>query len=144
MDAHRTRLAGRGRLYLFGELRIPGGGQAERDGKDGPQPVNDVEAEEQRDAEAAFLDGDALQAVRLARVGDEQDASGAAGTHFGKDELVLAQRFGRPEVLAELPGLLFEGHGGEQCFCALLKSLLSGHFTFPLLLRSRYAKPSSV
>jgi hypothetical protein len=38
--------------------------------------MNDVEAEEERYAAAALLDGNALQAVGLTRLGDKQQAAG--------------------------------------------------------------------
>src|SRR5690242_13060626 len=81
----RNRIARRRRLDLFDKRRIPGGSQAKQNREDRPQPVDDVKAEQQRDTEPAFLDGETLQAVRLARVGNEEQAAGRASPDFAFD-----------------------------------------------------------
>ena len=51
---------------------IPGGRHRDRHRKDRAEPVNDVETEQHRDAEAVAFDREPLQAVDLGRIGDEQ------------------------------------------------------------------------
>ena len=72
--------------------------------------MDDVVAEQDRDAEPRLLDGDALQAVDLDRVGDEEQRAGAAGSHLGGDALGFLGGALEIEVLRELPGLLLDGH----------------------------------
>ena len=55
------------------DLRVPRGSERDRHGEDGAHSVDDVEAEDQRDAEAALLDGQALDAVRAGRVTHKQN-----------------------------------------------------------------------
>src|SRR5262249_41943095 len=121
-------------LYALVELWIPGGRHAQRDRGDRTQAVNDVEAEQQRDAEAALLDGNALQAVGLTRLGDKQQAAGLASPYLGLDQIVLCCPPSEIKVLAELPGLLFQGHRGKQRSGALRQGVIGGHMVFPFLL----------
>ena len=75
MDADRARLPSRHRLTLLDDPHIPGGGHGDRDREDGPQPVNDVEAEQQRDAETVAVKREPLQPVDLRGISHEQQRS---------------------------------------------------------------------
>ena len=63
---------------LLPERRVEGAGLGQRDREDGAEAVDDVEPEEERDAEAGLLDGQALRlAHRLAAPEVEQAADPA-------------------------------------------------------------------
>lgn len=78
MDTNSARLAGGHGLTTFDGLRVPRGRHGDRDREDGAQSVDDVEADQQRDAEAVALDREPLQAVDLGRVGEKQQRTGNA------------------------------------------------------------------
>jgi hypothetical protein len=105
---------------------VPRGGERDRDRQDRPQPVDDVEAEEQRDAVPAALQREALQPVGLGRVRDEQQRAGATAPQRALDlarlvvtdpdagtDLGVRQRT-EVEQLGQLPGLLLDGELREQ------------------------------
>lgn len=60
MDSNGGCFAGGDAGGLFDQVRIPGRGLAEWNGKDGLVTVDDIAAKDQRNAEAAFLERDAL------------------------------------------------------------------------------------
>ena len=66
------RLGGSHGLRALDERRIPRGGHADRHREDRPETVHHVEAEEQRNLESRFVHGHVLQAIRLLRIGDEE------------------------------------------------------------------------
>jgi len=99
---------------LLDQLRVPGGRQPERHGKDGPQSMNDVEAKEQRDAKAALLNRKALESIGLHRVGDEEKAPHLSRANLFLHKGGLEGETREVEILRELPGFLFEGHCGQQ------------------------------
>ena len=49
---------------MFYEIRVPGGSQAQRNGQHGPEAVNHIPGQQERDTQTAFLRGDSLQLVR--------------------------------------------------------------------------------
>ena len=112
-------------------MRVPGSRQGDRHRKDG-QPVDDVEADQQRDAETVALDGEPLKAIDLGRIGEEQQRTGNAllqlqlhhlGLVVGIEVQYLLHTFGQTEVeiLSQLPGLLVGCHLREQSStCALI------------------------
>ena len=136
VDADRTSLA-RGRsLRRFDGPRRPARGERDRHGENRAQPVDDVEAEDQRDAEAAFLDGKTLQSVGRRHLFDEERRAGTTPDDGILDHVrVIAQRVflvrmhirrvdavGRTEVeiLRQLAGFLLKGEPGKQVGDALL------------------------
>lgn len=133
VDPGGARLAARDALRALGGLRVPRRGEGDRGGEDGAEPVDDVEAVNQRDAPAPALDGHPLQAVGLGRVLDEQERAGPTplkrGLHhpglLREDAVLLGDgvavdplgRFGREtevEVLRQLACFLFQRESAEQ------------------------------
>ena len=72
VDAHGTRFAGGDRLAALDRRGVPRGRHRNRHRKNRAEPVNDVETEQHRDAEAVAFDCEPLEAVDLGRIGDEQ------------------------------------------------------------------------
>ena len=118
-------LAGGDRLAALDGLGVPGRGHRDRHREDGAQPVDHVEAEQQRDAEPVALDREPLQAVDLGRIGDEQQRARATLLQLRLDHLRLlvgveVQDRLRPcgqaevEVLGQLTGLLGRCHLSQQ------------------------------
>jgi len=123
--------------------------------------VDDVEAEDQRDAQAGAGDGLALEAVGQGRVPDEEQRADVAVVEFvlhhgglpghgaslgreGGQGVLVGQFTGAEiEVLGELAGLLLDGQPGEQIVrpllggegCVLVGQL--GHGRPNLLVRGR-------
>ena len=125
VDADGARLAGGHRLAPLDGLRVPGGRHGDRHRQDRAEPVDDVEAEQQRDAEAIAFDRQPLQAVGLGRIGDEQQGPAPPCLQRRLDRLRLLvgveveRRLGtwwqsEVEVLGELPGLLGRRHLADQ------------------------------
>jgi hypothetical protein len=127
VEADRAGLPGRDRLAPLDRLEVPGGGHRDRDGEDGAQAVDDVEAEQRRDAQAVALDREPLEPVDVGGIGLEQqrpDAPAAerllhrAGLLLTVDpqrRLVRRPRGeAEVEVLGQLPRLLLGGHAAQQ------------------------------
>ena len=72
LNAHRAGFASGDLLAGLGHPRIPRGGLGQRHRKDGAKAVNDVEAEDHRNAMPVALDGHALQTVGRDGVAHEQ------------------------------------------------------------------------
>jgi hypothetical protein len=72
MDADRACLPGSHRLTLLDDLHIPGRCHRYRDRQDGPQTVDHVESEQQRDVEAVAVDREPLQSIDLRWISNEQ------------------------------------------------------------------------
>ena len=64
---------------LLPERRVEGAGLGERDREDGAEAVDDVEAEEERDAEAGLLDGEALGVADRLAAPEVEEAADPAG-----------------------------------------------------------------
>ena len=113
-------LLGRHARGLLDERRIPGRGEAEVDGEDGSKPVDDVEAEQQRNVQPGALDRDALVVIDLLGARHVQEASDLARRdHCFVTVTVGARARGLPgRVLIELSDLLLERHLPEQLFDA--------------------------
>ncbi len=92
-------LAGRDLADLLGEVGVEGGGDAERDRAHRAVAVDDVAAEEQRDAEAAALDGVALGGVDVA----DEDALVALVAARRRRRRRGSSRSGRPRSRRRRP-----------------------------------------
>jgi hypothetical protein len=97
-------------------IRIEQTGFGERNGKNGTVTVDDVEPDEEWNAEARLLHGEALQGMRLGAAPDVQQVADTAGANA---LLHVAARAGtrnhsRAGSHGELSDLLLEGHRGEQ------------------------------
>ena len=90
LDAGGAGFAGGHGLRLFGYCRVPTGGHGDGDGIDGAEAVDDVEAEEERNVEAALLDRGVLEAIDFGGVGDEEE-----GAHISVARLDVGGRIGR-------------------------------------------------
>ncbi len=95
---------------------VEGAGLGERDREDGAEAVDDVEAEEERDAEAGFLDGDALGVADGVAAPEVEEAADAAGADEGGDVLDPG---GAGDGVAggdhgELADLFGQGHAGDE------------------------------
>ena len=105
----------------FRARRVEARGFGDRDGIDGSETVNDVEAEKQGNLEAGFLGGDALQLTSVVSAEDSQERSDSARA----DESFAAGRNARPRLrslarqLVELPDFLLQGHELENGVCDL-------------------------
>ena len=75
LDAGGAGFASGHGLSFFGNSGVPTGGEREGNGVDGAEAVDDVEAEEEGDVQAALLDGDVLEAIDLGCVGDEEEGA---------------------------------------------------------------------
>ena len=67
------------------ERGVEGAGLGERDREDGAEAVDDVEAEEERDAEAGLLDRDALRRAHGVAAPEVEEAADPAGAQVGVD-----------------------------------------------------------
>ena len=116
VDPGRGRLAGGDPGGLFGRVEVPRRRLGERDREDGPEPVDHVVPDDQRDPEAALADGHLLRAARVGGPVDVEVRADAAGA----DVVLAALRHGRPGhgplagVLRELPELLLERHPRQE------------------------------
>src|SRR6476620_10947809 len=63
--------------------RVERGGLAERYREDGPHPVDDVVAEDERDVQSRLLDGDALHLSRDVGAVEAEEGTDAAGAYVG-------------------------------------------------------------
>ena len=125
VDADRPRLPRGDRLAAGDGVRVPRGRHRDRHRQDRPEPVDDVEREQRRDAVPVAVDDEPLEAVDLGGVGDEQQGPELAARHrgLGPGRLVrvgeVARRVGlgepaEVEVLRQLAGLLLRRHRREQ------------------------------
>ena len=73
VHAGTGRLSGCDPCAFLHQPGIPGRGLAQRQRHDGAEAVDDVAADQQRDAQAALLDGDALQLVDRIHIDDIED-----------------------------------------------------------------------
>ncbi len=107
---------GRDASPLAGQFRVPGGSLAEGDGKNRAVPVDDIAAEQQGDAEAAFLDRHALEAVGFARGGPavaHRPGERSAGKKARAEEALADKVLGgfvHLGQLVHLADLLGQGH----------------------------------
>ena len=127
VDAGGAGFAGGHGLRVLGGRGVPTGGHGDGDGVDGAEAVDDVEAEEERNVEAALLDGDVLEAIDFGGVGEEEEGADGAGAHHrihrgawlaeDRDLGHLAEFFGEghlgDELVGELAGLGVGGRGGD-------------------------------
>ena len=95
---------------------VEGAGLGERDREDGAEAVDDVEGEEERDAEAGFLDRDALRRADGVAAPEVEEAADAAGAHVGVDVAGDAGPVTAKSALRMVswPSFSLEGHRGEQ------------------------------
>ena len=133
----------RHRCGLLHEFGVEGSGLRDSDRVDGTETVNDIQTEDQRNAQAAFLDCDLLQFVHLHGILHHQRAHLAAadlffmkilrgGAHDAAEfflgnstvrhhldqfleRYVKSPHDGRRD-LVHLSDLLFQGHLGEDLF----------------------------
>ena len=98
------------------ERGVEGAGLGERDREDGAEAVDDVEPEEERDAEAALLDRDALRRAHSLPAPEVEEAADLARPQVGVD-VAADLRAGDGEVGAEdgeLADLLVERHPADE------------------------------
>ncbi len=121
VDPDGARLAGRDRLTPLDRRQVPRRRHGDRHREDGAQPVDDIEPEQRRDVLATAIDGHPLQPVYRGRIGlEEQGPAPTPGqclVHLPGGLRCRADGgLGRAEVevLAELTGLLSQGHRPEQ------------------------------
>ena len=112
IDAVRRGLAGRRARRALPERGVEGARFGERHGKDRLMPVQCVHCEEERHAEAGFLDGELLQPRDLLAAPDVEDAADASRANLGV-EIASADRardglIGGQQI--ELAKLLLERH----------------------------------
>ncbi len=111
VDAVLGGLGGGRRRRRLDQLGVEGGAEPERDGEDGPVPVDDVAAEDEWDPEPGLLDREALEVVpQLAAGGVEEgaDRARADGVERGLVGVLVVG------ALGELADLLLERHPGEE------------------------------
>src|SRR5947209_3606612 len=107
---------------LLDERWIPSGGERERDGIGGAVSVDDVEPEDERNVQARFFYGDALDVVGLGGSGEIEERADA--TFCCEFAVIVASRAGAGgsagRVLHQLAVLLFQRHLLEKSLHALL------------------------
>ena len=74
IDADGRGFPRRNCLRFLKQVRFPRARQGQRNGKDGAETVDGIVSEDQRDAEPALFDGDALQPISRAGVFDQSRA----------------------------------------------------------------------
>ena len=137
VDADGAGLARGDSLALLRRRGVPGRGGRDRHREDRAEAVDDVEAEEQRDAQPRVLDGAALQAVGQRGVAHEQHRADGARAHAPGHHprapgigLLLGRQRGDVEIvghllrreeeeLGQLTRLLLHRHAPEQVLDAL-------------------------
>ncbi|OQB94374.1 MAG: hypothetical protein BWX86_01485 [Verrucomicrobia bacterium ADurb.Bin122] len=112
IDADDGGFEGGHRAETLDERGVPRAGEAERDRVRGAETVDRIEAEDERDAEARLLDGEALQAVAQIGIGRhaEEGAELAGGDEGG---VLFVARIGH-QLLQELADAFLARHAGEQ------------------------------
>ena len=129
------RLPGRYTGAEGGILRIPGGGDAQRRGEDGPEAVHHVQAHQQGDVQRRRIHGELLQGTHLVGALHVQDR---ADTAFPQQRLYV--RFDNRSChhiapyrrQVHLADLLFQGHPAHQfidkAVFFILRAGLRGHY----------------
>ena len=116
VDAGGGALLGGGAGRRLPERGVEGAGLRERDREDGAEAVQNVEAEEERNAEAAFLDRRLLRGAHGIAAPEVEEAADRAGAHVGA-EVARDDRTGGGEAGAQhrqLAELLGERHRGDE------------------------------
>ena len=121
VDAGGGRLGCGDRLGPLDELRIPGAGQPEGNRKRRAESVDRVEAEDQRNAEARILDGNALEPV--ARAGIRSRAEIGSHPARGDQGRVLPLGLVGHVPLQQLANAFRAAHALEQILHTRLRRL---------------------
>jgi len=117
-------------LGARGCRRIPGRGHRDGHREDSAEAVDDVEAEDERDVQARFLDGQVLEAVDFSGIGDEEKRSQLTIRNGVVDGFLFAEI----EELAELADFFFQGHLFEKqvgvlAYCRVIGRSSGGSLT---------------
>jgi hypothetical protein len=116
-----ARLRGRDLGVRAGHRRVEAGCLGERDGERGPEAVDDVQAEQQRDAQPRFLDGEAPTTE------DTPPALAAAAEAFDRWERLLAESLREHGTdagqAAELATLIVAAVEGATAMCRAQHSI---------------------
>ena len=112
MNPLGSGFAGSDMRGLADQFRVPTRGLSQRDGEDGAIAMDDVAAENQRNAQPAFVERDALQCSALLGIAEIHDGAPAARANIVADLRVGSGIAGRR--LRKLAEFLLQRHACQQ------------------------------